>query len=67
LAILLVATFSIPISGLIRKPFKDHRSGISYTGISMETFMENLMPLFTKGAAGSTAPGKYVFKPFLSL
>ncbi|KAI5784931.1 amino acid permease-domain-containing protein [Pyronema domesticum] len=54
LAILLVATFSIPISSLFVKPYGDDRTGIIYTGLSMETLMENLMPRFTKGAAGSS-------------
>ncbi|KAI5849973.1 amino acid permease-domain-containing protein [Tricharina praecox] len=57
LVILLVATFSIPISALFVGPFED-TSGIVYTGISMDTLKENLMPRFTKGAAGSDSKEK---------
>jgi potassium/chloride transporter 9 len=60
LAILLVATFSIPISSLFVKPHGDDRNGIIYTGLSMETLMENLMPRFTKGAAGSSIDEVFV-------
>ncbi|KAF8247435.1 hypothetical protein K440DRAFT_297626 [Wilcoxina mikolae CBS 423.85] len=53
LAILLVATFSIPVSSLFVSPFQDYQSGVVYTGLSMETLKDNMMPRFTKGAAGS--------------
>ncbi|KAF2793841.1 hypothetical protein K505DRAFT_361620 [Melanomma pulvis-pyrius CBS 109.77] len=53
LVILLVATFSIPLSTLVVKPFENKREGIQYTGLSVDTFLDNLMPQFTKGAAGS--------------
>ncbi|KAI9823642.1 MAG: hypothetical protein M1819_001155 [Sarea resinae] len=58
LAILLVATFSIPFSAFIMKPFESHRLGIEYTGLSAKTFMENLKPRFTRGADGSQMKGK---------
>lgn len=53
LAVLLIATFSIPLSALVRGPFEDRRLGVEYTGISAKTFMGNLLPKLTKGAAGS--------------
>ncbi|KIV99170.1 uncharacterized protein PV09_09124 [Verruconis gallopava] len=53
LVILLVSTFSIPLSALIVPPFVNKRLGIEYTGLSWQTFKENLMPHFTKGADGS--------------
>jgi potassium/chloride transporter 9 len=53
LIILLIATFSIPLSTLFVQPFENKREGIQYTGLSVDTFLENLMPHFTKGAAGS--------------
>jgi potassium/chloride transporter 9 len=58
LAILLVATFSIPFSAFMMAPFEDRKLGIGYTGISMATFKGNLWPGFTKGAAGSQLEGK---------
>jgi solute carrier family 12 (potassium/chloride transporters), member 9 len=56
LALLLVATFSIPVSALIRAPFKNSRLGIEHTSFSMETFRNNLFPHFRKGSAGSDSP-----------
>lgn len=58
LAILLVATFSIPLSAFLVKPFESRSLGIEYTGISFETFKGNLLPRFTTGAAGSQLKGK---------
>lgn len=58
LAVLLVATFSIPFSALIMKPFNSPRMRIEYTGLSVKTFMGNLMPKFTKGADGSQLKGR---------
>lgn len=53
LVILLVATFSIPLSALVLGPFSSPRLGIEYTGLSLETLKGNLFPHFTRGAAGS--------------
>lgn len=58
LAILLVATFSIPFSIFVVKPFESRSLGIEYTGISLETLKGNLFPRFTRGAAGSQLKGK---------
>ncbi|KAF2098943.1 hypothetical protein NA57DRAFT_66175 [Rhizodiscina lignyota] len=58
LAILLIATFSIPFSALILQPFEDRRLGIQYTGLSLDTFMGNLYPMFTRGADGSQLKGR---------
>ena len=58
LAILLVATFSIPFSAFIMAPFEDRKIGVEYTGISMATFRGNFWPQFTRGAAGSQLKGK---------
>ncbi|KAF2200816.1 hypothetical protein GQ43DRAFT_441210 [Delitschia confertaspora ATCC 74209] len=53
LAILLLATLSIPFSALVMKPFESRAEGIEFTGLSLQTFTGNLMPRFTRGAAGS--------------
>lgn len=53
LVILLIATFSIPFSAVVVKPFENRSEGILYTGLSIETFLGNLKPGFTRGAAGS--------------
>jgi solute carrier family 12 (potassium/chloride transporters), member 9 len=58
LLILLVATFSIPVSTLLVRPFYSPRLGLEYTGLSTKTLLNNLMPKFTKGAAGSQLHGK---------
>ena len=57
LLVLLLATFSIPLSVGLVSPFK--RLGIHvrqythFTGLNMTTFKNNLLPRFTKGASGS--------------
>ena len=58
LAILLVATFSIPFSALVLEPFQARDLGIKYTGMSAKTFMGNLLPKFTSHADGSQLHGR---------
>lgn len=53
LAIVLIATFSIPVSALVIKPYQDPAQHIYFTGLSLRTFKDNLLPQFTKHAAGS--------------
>lgn len=53
LVLLLVATFSIPLSAIFVKPFSSIRDGVEFTGPSLQTLTENLKPHLTKGAAGS--------------
>ncbi|KAF2683411.1 cation chloride cotransporter-like protein [Lentithecium fluviatile CBS 122367] len=53
LVLLLIATFSIPLSTLIVHPFTDPKEKITYTGLSLDTFRQNLMPKFRGAAAGS--------------
>lgn len=62
LVVLLVATFSIPLSALVQKPFTSERLGIEYTGLNWGTLASNLKPMFTKGAAGSQIRGKESFQ-----
>jgi potassium/chloride transporter 9 len=62
LAILLISTLSIPLSALVQAPFESRKLGIQFTGISTETLRGNLLPRFTKGAAGSQSPGKESFR-----
>ncbi len=58
LAILLVATLSIPFSTLVLEPFQVRGPGIEYTGISAKTFMGNLLHRFTRHADGSQLHGR---------
>ncbi|QPG73692.1 hypothetical protein FOA43_001005 [Brettanomyces nanus] len=51
--VLLTATLSIPVSSIVMKPFDLPDLGVSYSGLSWETFFENLWPHYTAGAAGS--------------
>ncbi|KAL4927114.1 putative cation chloride cotransporter [Aspergillus undulatus] len=62
LVILLVATVSIPVSALVMDPFSAPKLGVHFTGISLKTFMENLKPRLTKGAAGSQINGRENFQ-----
>lgn len=49
--ILISSILSIPLSTLILEPFDN--GFINYTGLSWDTFHNNLYPKFTQGAAGS--------------
>jgi solute carrier family 12 (potassium/chloride transporters), member 9 len=44
LAVLVVAIVSIPVSAVFRRPFKDDGLGIKFTGPSLQTLADNLMP-----------------------
>lgn len=67
LVILLIATFSIPISTIFMDPFVSKRLGIEYTGLSLETFKSNLMPHFTKGADGSQLKGRETWQDLFGI
>jgi potassium/chloride transporter 9 len=58
LVILLISTLSIPLSAVVVKPFVSKRLRIKYTGLSWQTFKENALPNFTRGADGSQLKGK---------
>lgn len=62
LVILLVSTYSIPLTALVMKPSYSWGAGIDYTGLSARTFSGNLLPKFTAGAAGSQLSGKENFQ-----
>ena len=66
LVILLLATFSVPLSTVVMKPFHDHKLGIQFTGYSWHTFRENLLPKFTDHPAGSTY-GRESFRSLFGL
>jgi potassium/chloride transporter 9 len=53
LLVLLVATISIPLSAAVKGPFVNPKENIMFTGLSMDTFRQNLLPQFTRGATGS--------------
>lgn len=67
LIILLVATFSIPLSALVRAPFSDPKLGVDFTGARLRTLAENLKPRFTKGAAGSQIKGRETFQDLFGI
>lgn len=65
LIIVLVATFSIPLSAIFMKPFS--REGVEFTGLSLKTLAGNLTPHLTKGAAGSQMKGKESFQDLFGI
>lgn len=67
LVLLLIATFSIPISAFFLSPFESRHLGIEYTGLSMETFKGNLMPMFTRGADGSQLKGRETWQSLFGI
>lgn len=64
---LLVAIASIPLSAAIRKPFVHVKETIIFTGFSLDTFRNNLLPHFTKGAAGSAIKGHESFQDLFGI
>lgn len=57
--ILTISTVSIPISTFFVKPYyplAPPYQNVLYTGLSWKTFIDNLYPHFTSGAAGSVLP-----------
>lgn len=67
LFILLIATLSIPFSAFIVSPFESRKLGIEYTGLSLTTFLGNLKPQLTRGAAGSQVHGKETFQDLFGI
>ena len=67
LVILLLATFSIPISSVFVRPFKNTRLTLNFTGYSIDTLKQNLLPRFTKHAAGSAIPGRENFQDLFGI
>ncbi|KAH7077189.1 amino acid permease-domain-containing protein [Paraphoma chrysanthemicola] len=67
LLVLLVAIVSIPLSAAFRGPFVDTREHVIFTGFSMETLRRNLLPHFTKGAAGSAIKGHESFQDLFGI
>lgn len=65
LVLLLVATFSIPVSALFMKPFI--KEGVEFTGLSLKTLAENMKPHLTKGAAGSQLKGRENFQDLFGI
>ena len=67
LALLLLATFSIPFSTFVVQPFRNSSLNIDYTGLSAQTFRENLKPHFRRHAAGSQIYSKENFRDLLGI
>ncbi|KAF9888718.1 hypothetical protein FE257_008293 [Aspergillus nanangensis] len=67
LVILLLATFSIPASAIFMKPFTTPKMGVTFTGVRLQTLVENLKPRLTRGAAGSQLPGKENFQDLFGI
>lgn len=67
LIILLVATFSIPLSAIFMKPFSWPEHGVEFTGLRVKTLLENLKPHLTKGAAGSQIKGRENFQDLFGI
>jgi potassium/chloride transporter 9 len=62
LVILLVSVISIPVSAMVKEPYVDDKHGIVFTGFSLNTLQDNMMPRFTKGAAGSVSKHRENFQ-----
>lgn len=64
--ILLVSTISIPISTLVPQALYV-RDKLYFTGIKWHTFKDNLLPRFTKGAAGSVQESPETFRDLFGI
>ena len=67
LVILLIAIVSIPVSAVTKDPYVDDKHGIVFTGFSLDTLRENMMPQFTKGAAGSVTKHRESFQDLFGI
>lgn len=67
LVLLLIATFSIPLSAIFMKPFSSPVDQVQFTGLSWQTLKENLAPHLTKGAAGSQLKGRENFQDLFGI
>ena len=67
LVLLLLSTLSIPLSALITKPFESRKLETQFTGLSAQTLKGNLLPRFTKGAAGSELPGTETYQDLFGI
>ncbi|KAF3005919.1 hypothetical protein E8E13_009739 [Curvularia kusanoi] len=67
LVMLLMAIISIPVSALFKDPYVDEKHGIFFTGFSFDTLRENMMPRFTKGAAGSVIKHREGFQDLFGI
>lgn len=67
LVVVLVATFSIPLSAFFVKPFHSVEHGVRFTGPSWQTLAQNLKPHLTKGAAGSQLKGRENFQDLFGI
>lgn len=67
LLILLVATISIPLSAAVKEPFVNPKEHIVFTGFNLNTFRQNLLPNFTKGAAGSVGKHRESFQDLFGI
>lgn len=67
LMVLLIAVVSIPLSALVNQPFVDTDKGIIFTGVRWDTFRQNLLPHFTKDAAGSNYKGRENFQDLFGI
>lgn len=67
LIILLVAIISIPLSATIKDPFVNQKEDIIFTGFRLDTLRENLLPQFTKGAAGSVGKHRESFQDLFGI
>ncbi len=63
LLVLLLATFSIPVSCLVLQPFNGTtKQFFEFTGLSAQTLRQNLLPHFTRGASGGKRHGKETYQ-----
>ncbi|KAH6612597.1 amino acid permease-domain-containing protein [Boeremia exigua] len=67
LVILLIAIVSIPVSAMVKDPYVDDKHGIVFTGFSLDTLSDNMMPRFTKGAAGSVTKHRESFQDLFGI
>lgn len=68
LLVLLIATFSIPVSSLVLKPFAStSKQLVEFTGWSLHTLKQNALPRLTKGAAGSQMGTKETFSDLFGI
>lgn len=65
--VLITATLSVPLSIFFVSPFYDLDYEEWYTGFKWSTLLENMLPNFTEGAAGSEITGRENFRDLFGI
>jgi potassium/chloride transporter 9 len=65
--VIVIATYTIPVTALFAKPYEDPQRRLVYTGINAQTLRSNLYPNLTAGADGSQMDGEETWQSLFGI